>query len=218
MTHLLLLKIARSALFASVLLAAFGTAQPSPARTALDTVQAIEKHYQALTTLTAAVSQKNFLRSLEKTQTFEGTIWIKKPDSLRLEYTNGQLILVDGKRVLLYSRKSEQLIKKTFTDFAQMNLPVAFLLGAGHITDDFDIASPDPKAPERVELVPKKPGAAMKKLSLAANAEGRISELRIYDKSGNVTEIVFSAIHEGADFDRKLFSFKLPKGTEIIEQ
>lgn len=218
MTSSFFLQVARIAVTAAVLLAPLRTAYSSSDQTADKPVQAVENHYQKLITLSAKVTQKNFLKSLDKTRAFEGTIWIKKPASLRLEYTNGQLILVDGKRVLFYSKKSEQLIKKTFTDFAQMNLPVAFLLGAGHITDDFDVASADPKVPGRIDLVPKKAGAAMKKLSLAADAEGRISQLTIYDKSGNVTEIVFSGIREGIRLDDTMFSFKPPKGTEIIEQ
>jgi outer membrane lipoprotein-sorting protein len=75
------------------------------------------------------VVQKNHLKSLDKTQTFEAVLWIKKPGRLRLDYTNGQIILVDGKQALIYSKKSEQVIKKTFTDFEHMNIPVVFLLG-----------------------------------------------------------------------------------------
>ena len=137
--------------------------------------------------LVAKVSQKNFLKNLGKTQTFDGTLQIKKPGKLRLEYTNGQLILVDGKSALFYSKKSEQVIKKTFTDFEHMNIPVAFLLGAAHIRDDFEVLQPDPKLPGKLELMPRKPGAAMTKLELDADANGRITALVIYDRSGNIT-------------------------------
>ncbi len=202
---------------AVLLLPAPGAAD-SIGRTGIETVRAVEKHYQGLETLTAKVTQKNFIRSLDRTQVFEGTMLIKKPDRLRLEYTNGQLILVDGKKVLFYSSRSEQLIRKTFTDFAQMNLPVAFLLDAGSITDDFEVVSGPDAGAGRADLVPKKPGAAMLKIGLAADAEGRISQLTIFDKSGNVTEIKFSDIHEGVRLRDRSFTFKPPKGTEIIEQ
>jgi hypothetical protein len=42
-----------------------------------------------------------------------------------------------------------------------MNIPVAFLLGASHIRDDFDVLQPGPQAPGLLELVPRKPKAAM---------------------------------------------------------
>jgi outer membrane lipoprotein carrier protein len=99
-----------------------------------------------------------------------------------------------------------------------MNIPVAFLLGAAHIRDDFDALQPDPKAPRSLELLPKKPGAAMKKLGLRTDETGRITSLTIFDKSGNTTEIVFSDVREDVAIDDKLFAFKPPKGTEIIEQ
>jgi len=192
--------------------------QPAHAQTVDEAISAVEKHYQEVSDLTAKVTQKNFLKALDKTQTFEGALLVKKPGKLLLEFTNGQLILIDGKAALFYSKKNSQVIKKTFTDFERMNIPVAFLLGAAHIRDDFDVLQPDPKAPRSLELVPKKTGAAMKKLGLESDETGRITRLTIFDRSGNVTEIIFTAVRESAGLDDKLFSFKPPKGTEIIEQ
>lgn len=210
----------RAFLFLS-LLTVFSASYPVDhafARSADEAVRAVEKHYRDVSTLRAKVTQKNYLQSLDKTQTFEGTLWIRKPGKLRLEYTNGQLILIEGTTVLFYSEKSEQVIKKTFTDFEDMNIPVAFLLGAGSIREDFEAFQPDPGNAGILSLVPKKPGAAMKKLVLKTNSTGRISELTIYDKSGNITTIQFSGVDEGIDIGRRLFTFKPPGGTEIIEQ
>lgn len=188
------------------------------AETLDEAIASVENHYRELHDLTAKVTQNNLLKSVGKTQKFEGTLWISKPGKLRLEYTNGQLILIDGKEALLYSRKSEQVIKKAFTDFEQMNIPVAFLLGAAHIRDDFEVFQPDMKTLRLLELRPKKAGAAMKKLRIQIDAAGRIIGLNIFDKSGNITGIDFTDIRENTGFDSKLFTFKAPKGTEIIEQ
>ena len=188
------------------------------AQTVQDVVATVEKHYSELMDLSAKMVQKNFLKSIGKTQTFDGKLLIKKPGKLRLDYTNGQIILVDGKAALFYSKKSEQMIKKTFTDFEHMNIPVAFLLGAAHIRDDFDVLQPDPKSPRSLELLPKKPGAAMKKLTIRTDEAGRIVVLVIFDKSGNTTDIIFSDITEGVGLSDKQFVFTAPKGTEIIEQ
>ncbi len=197
---------------------AFVAIHSAYAQTVQDVVTTVENHYREVTDLTANVTQKNFLKSVGKTQRFEGTLRIKKPGKLRLDYTNDQVILVNGKAALFYSKKSEQVIKKTFTDFEHMNIPVAFLLGAAHIRDDFDVLQPDPKTPRFLELVPKKTGAAMKKLGLESDEAGRIIKLTIFDRSGNVTEIFFTAVREGVGLDDNLFVFKAPKGTEIIEQ
>ena len=183
-----------------------------------DVVASVENHYREVQDLSAKVTQKNFLKAVGKTQTFEGTLWIKKPGKLRLDYTNGQVLLVDGTSALFYSKKSAQLIKKTFPGIQEMNIPVAFLLGAAHIRDDFDVLQPDPKAPRSLELLPKKKGAAMKKLSLQSDEAGRITGLTIFDRSGNTTEILFTGMREGIRPEDRLFEFKAPKGTEIIEQ
>ncbi len=181
-------------------------------------VQSVETHYSQLTDLTAKVSQKNFLKALGKTQTFEAKLFLKKPGRLRLDYTNGQNIVIDGKEAWFYSKKSEQVIKRTFSDFEHANIPVAFLLGAATIRNDFDVVQPDPKAPLLLELVPKKPGAVMKKLRIRTDDAGRITELIIFDKSGNTSEIQFTDIQENVKLEDKLFQFSVPKGTEIIEQ
>lgn len=188
------------------------------AQTVDEAVLTVEKHYQEIVDLTARVSQKNVLKAMDRTQKYEGTLKIKKPGKLRLEYANGQIILIDGKEALFYSKKSEQVIKKAFTDFQHMNIPVAFLLGAAHIRDDFNVLQPDLKMPRVLELLPKKPGAAMKKLSIQTDESGRIARMTIFDKAGNTTEIVFSDIKEGAGLDDSAFTFKVPKGTEVIEQ
>ncbi len=194
-------------------------AQESPPTTPQEQlVRSVEDHYRDLTDLKAAVTQKNTLKSVGKSQTFNGTLFIKKPGKLRLEYTNGQIILIDGKAALFYSKKSEQMIRKTFTDFEQMNIPVAFLLGASHIRDDFEVVQPEPQAPGLFELLPRRPKAAMKKLRIQADEAGRITGLVIFDKSGNTTEIGFTDIREGAGLDDRIFQFKAPKGTEVIEQ
>ncbi len=182
-----------------------------------DVVASVENHYRDLSDLTAKVIQKNVLKSIDKTQKFEGTLWIKKPGKLRLEYSNGQLIFINNKAALFYSKKSEQVIKKAFTDFEHMNIPVAFLLGAAHIRDDFEVLQADPKAPRVLELLPRKPGAAMKKMRLVVDDAGRITDLTIFDRSGNTTTMAFTDIREGSGLDDKLFVFKAPKGTEIIE-
>ncbi|MDH4161872.1 MAG: outer membrane lipoprotein chaperone LolA [Nitrospirota bacterium] len=190
----------------------------SIAETADDIVASIEKHYQAVNDLSGKVSQKNYLKSVNKTQKFEGTLSIKKPGKLRLEYTNGQIIVIDGKAGWFYSKKNEQAIRKTFEDFERVNVPVAFLLGAGNIRQDFTVslAGPGPKSP--VDLVPKKPGAAMKKLRVDIDAEGRINVLTVYDRNGNTSEVSFADVRENAGVEDAQFKFAVPKGTEVIEQ
>lgn len=206
--------IAAALLFSVLSLCAI---KPADAQTMQDVVASVENHYRDLSDLTAKVIQKNVLKSIDKTQKFEGTLWIKKPGKLRLEYSNGQLIFINNKAALFYSKKSEQVIKKAFTDFEHMNIPVAFLLGAAHIRDDFEVLQADPKAPRVLELLPRKPGAAMKKMRLVVDDAGRITDLTIFDRSGNTTTMAFTDIREGSGLDDKLFVFKAPKGTEIIE-
>lgn len=183
-----------------------------------DMVRSIEDHYRAVDDITARVVQTNDLRSLGRTQTFEGTLSIRKPGRLRLDYTNGQIIVLDGTTAWIYSKKSGQAIKRAFTDIEQANIPVALLLGAADIRRDFEVVSASDGPERTIELLPKKPGEAMKKLVLRTDASGRITAMTIVSGSGNSTEIVFSDVRENGGVDEKRFRFRAPKGTEIIEQ
>ena len=162
--------------------------------------------------------QKNFIKSVGKTQKFEGALLIKKPGKLRLEYTNGQIIVIDGKEVWFYSRENAQAIRRTFEDFEQANIPVAFLLGAGTIGRDFNVALLESEQGNFLELAPKKQGAAMQKLRLLVDDAGRISRMIIFDRSGSTSDILFADVRENTGIDDSKFRFKAPKGTEIIEQ
>jgi outer membrane lipoprotein carrier protein len=181
-------------------------------------VHAIERHYSGLADLTAKVVQKNFLKSVGKTQKFEGTLAVKKPGKLRLEYTNGQVIVIDGKEAWFYSRTNSQAIRRTYEDFEQANIPVAFLLGAGTIRRDFDVVRLEAGEGFVLELVPKKRGAAMTKLRILADDTGSISRMIVYDRSGNTSDILFAGVKENVGLDEAQFRFKVPKGTEVIEQ
>ena len=190
----------------------------APAAAPTDAVTTIEAHYRELVDLTAKVLQKNFLKSVGKTQTFDGSLSIKKPGKLRLEYTNGQTIVIDGKEAWFYSKKSAQAVRRTFKDFEQANIPVAFLLGAGAIREDFEVSLPEADHPLMLDLVPRRKGAAMKKLRLLSDATGRITQMIVFDRSGNRSDIRFSEVKEGLGLDDQQFRFNVPKGTEVIEQ
>ncbi len=189
-----------------------------PRLTKDELVRAIEHRYGGLTDLTAKVVQKNFLKSVDKTQKFEGTLAVKKPGKLRLEYTNGQVIVIDGKEVWFYSKTNNQAIRRTFEDFEQANIPVAFLLGAGTIDRDFTVTALEAGESIVLQLVPKKRGAAMTKLRILAEDSGRIVRMIIYDRSGNTADILFADVKENVGVPDDQFRFKAPKGAEVIEQ
>ena len=192
----------------------------APTATVQDLVGLIEGHYRGVADLTARIVQKNYVKSVNKTQTFEGTLSIKRPGRLRLEFTNGQIIVIDGNEAWFYSKKSEQAIRRTFRDFEQANIPVAFLLGASEIRQEFDVQAPEAGAPQTsLDLLPKKrSGATMSKLRLHADESGRITRMVITHRSGDSADIQFTDVQEGTGLDDARFQFRVPKGTEVIEQ
>jgi len=204
-------------LFSAVSVSSAGESPAGPSQDAI--IQTIEGHYRDLGDLTARVVQKNLLSSVGKTQTFEGTLLMKKPGRLRIDYTNGQVIVLDGKNALLYSKKGQQAVKRTFTDIAQANVPVSFLLGAADIRNEFEVVERVSGAVRHtLDLTPKRKDAAMKKIELVCDETGRITAMAVYDRSGNTAELAFLDVRENTGLEDARFVFAIPKGTEIIEQ
>ena len=128
-------------------------------------------------------------------------------------------VQTDGKEAWFYSKKSEQAIRRTFKDFEQANIPVAFLLGAANVRDDFDVVERKEGAIRHaLDLTPKRTNAAMTRIELVCDDAGRISAMVVHDRSGNTSTIAFSDVRENTGLIDGLFRFKVPKGTEVIEQ
>ena len=164
------------------------------------------------------MTQKNFLKSLNKTQSFEGTLAIKSREAAPGLYEQPDHRHRWGHGLDSTPRKASRPSGGPFSDFEHANIPVAFLLGASSIRDDFRRGPARREEPRDPRAAAEKKGAIMKKLRLQTDEAGRITGMTIFDKSGNTTDITFTDIREGVGLEDSLFLFKVPKGTEVIEQ
>jgi len=224
----------------SFTLAGAGRVQAAELR---DVVAAVEKSYSSLTDLQATFSQKTYIASMKREQAGKGTLYIRKnpgaPAMFRFDYTKPQqLIVSDGSSVWFYLPENRQVM---VTDVRRMfeggnGVTLNFLTGIGRISRDFTVTAPDGGRDARgnylLELVPKKSGKNLQKLRLAVSAEVVDAYLKgagaegafpivssvVYDHFGTRTTIDFKNVRINRGLKASLFSFKVPKGVEVIKQ
>ena len=100
---------------------------------------------------------------------------------------------------------------------------LAFLLGAGELTEDFtqrrmqkSLLDPD-KSWEVLELVPSQEQSAIELLQLGVDSEtGALEALLFKDNSGSVRIIEFEALNYNVEFSKDFFSFEIPPDMEVI--
>lgn len=208
-----------------------------------DIVAAVERSYESLSDLQASFSQKTYIASMKREQTGKGTLSIRKNPGaaamFRFDYTKPkQLIVSDGTSVWFYLPENNQVM---VTDVRSMfeggnGVALNFLTGIGRLSRDFSITRPnggrDAKGNYLLELVPKSSSKNLQKLRLTVSAEvvdGHLKGARgkggfpivssvVYDHFGTRTTIDFGNVRINSGLKTSLFTFKVPKGVELIRQ
>ncbi|HEY5974026.1 MAG TPA: outer membrane lipoprotein carrier protein LolA [Geobacteraceae bacterium] len=208
-----------------------------------DVVATLEKGYGAMADLQADFSQRTSIASLQREERGSGELLLKKGSGgqalFRFDYRKPkQLIVSDGTTVWYYLPDNRQVLKADAAKlFAGGNaIALSYLTGLGHLSRDFTIAfageGRDKKGNYLLDLVPKKPSAALKKLQLTvatvaverylasgtAEVAFPIMASTLVDQLGNRTVIEYSNIKVNRGLGNQRFSFKVPAGVEVIKQ
>lgn len=206
-------------------------------------VAALEKGYAQLSDLQADFSQVATISSIKKEQRGSGELLIRRPADgtaqFRFNYHKPkQKIVSDGKKVWFYLPENRQVITTSVDTLFKGGNSVAltYLTGLGHVSRDFTVTfagdGRDKKGNYTLELVPKQPTPVMAKLRLtiAASAVTAYRESGaaaepfpvlgsvVIDAGGNRTSFEFSKVKTNRGIGSSQFTFKIPAGTEVIQQ
>lgn len=207
-----------------------------------DVVAALEKSYASLHDVQADFRQKTVITSVKREQLGNGEVLLKRPSPsssmFRFNYTKPpQQIISDGKQVWFYLPENKQvMVSPVAAMFKGGNsIALSYLTGLGNVTRDFNISfareQRDAAGNYHLDLTPKTPSPILSKLRLTISAEaverfvknGSVTNIFpivasiIYDAGGNETRIDYSRTRVNKGIDNSRFSFKIPKGVEIIK-
>jgi len=183
----------------------------------------IEKQYQHAKTIQMDVTKKLKIELLNKEKISEGSIKIKKngkfkwqvnsPEKSMILLTPSSIWAVDfpadpgDKVVVLKSKKPKK---------NQSPAVVAFLMGEGNISKNFEVLSSKPLDSENTEihLKPRSTGEVVKDLTLYVKSKQKRIH-KFIDSVGNTTELEFKNIVFDAPISSEEFKFVPPKNSDI---
>jgi outer membrane lipoprotein carrier protein len=188
------------------------------------TLEQVQERYLEMQSFQGNFQQTTIIESEARRASASGMIAYQRPGKMRWEYQepDPQLLVTDGNTLWLYDPLLENV---TIQELAVVTdgTALAFLLGAGELTDDFtqrrmqkSLLDPD-KSWKVLELVPNREKSAIEFLQLGVDSEsGDLGALLFKDNSGSVRIIEFEALSYNVEFSKGFFSFEIPPGMEVI--
>jgi outer membrane lipoprotein carrier protein len=200
-------------------------AKPAPGRLALPVViDKIQKNYDQAKDFKAHFSQKYTNVAFNRTKVSSGEVTFKKGGRMRWDYAkpDPQMFVSDGRVLWLYEPNDKQAFKQ---DLKQSQLPgaLAFLLGKGKLTDEFEIADAGDipygtKNDYRLSLKPKKPQATYRSIYFIVDPKTfYVSESVLVNAQGDINDITFSDLKVNTKVPDTLFKWTPPAGVRPID-
>jgi len=179
----------------------------------------LQKHYQQTTSFSAKFHEEIAPAGGTKRER-EGMVYYRKPGRMRWEFEGDdkETIVSDGRLLYSYQPDLNQVIETPLEQAFKSSSAAAFLLGIGNVQRDFDASVP--KTPpadglRHVVLVPKSGGDTIEMGLDPTTLDLRT--LLLTDALGDMTELMFSDLKNGASIDDKTFAFVAPAGADIVK-
>jgi outer membrane lipoprotein carrier protein len=193
-------------------------------RTPADLARDLQAKYERIQSFSADFEHVYEGGVLRKKVTERGTVIVRKPGQMRWTYTAPEKkeFVSDGRKLYSYIPDDKQVIVSAVPPADEASSPALFLAGKGSITRDFTASPasvpglrPDEDA---VQLVPKKPQEEYDWLVLVV-ARGSLELRRLVttDAQGGTSTFVFSRFRENVRLAADAFTFKIPRGVEVID-
>lgn len=175
----------------------------------------VQAFYERTKDLEARFAQTYTYAGFGRRQVSSGRLRVKKPGKMRWDYEKPaqKTIAVSGSRLVQYEPDENQAYVDDHFDASAMSAAVAFLLGKGELTREFDVALDGSGA---LLLRPKAADPRVDAIYLTVGEDGEVQATRVVDGSGNVNEVRFSAVRRNVGIPDSAFEVKLPEDVHRI--
>lgn len=158
---------------------------------------------------------------LKRTLVEKGVVQIKKPGRMRWEYRTPQkkLFVSDGKDMYLHEVAANQVTIFAMPQGNQAPPAALFLAGRGNIQRDFTVSHGEGATADTyvLRLQPKSPERDYDWLVLTIDRTTyQIRSLSAVDSQGGRSTFQFSNFKENTGVGEQAFTFKIPKGAEVV--
>ncbi len=203
-----------------VALVASAVLQPAPQDLARD----LQRKYEQIQSFSADFEHVYEGGVLRKKVTERGTVVVRKPGMMHWTYTSPEKkeFVSDGKKLYSYIPDDRQVIVSPVPPADEASSPALFLAGKGSITRDFKASAasvPGLSSDEyALKLLPARQQEEYDWLVLVV-ARGSLELRRLVtaDSQGGTSTFVFSRFRENVKLPDSAFTFRIPRGVEVID-
>lgn len=215
-----MISVLRNILSTTVLCCAFTAALPAQVQPSLHEIASrVDAHYNHMNTLRLDYTER--YTGMGITRSESGTLLLKKPGRMRWNYATpiGKVFILDGKSAYFYTPGDLQAQRLPAKQLDDMRSPLRFLLGHTQLEKELtNITLSHAHSGVVLSGVPKGMEQRIHALSVTCDpATGIISDLRLEEIDGAVTEFHFTNLHENIPLNDSEFRFVPPEGVVIID-
>ncbi|RJQ52580.1 MAG: outer membrane lipoprotein carrier protein LolA [Nitrospiraceae bacterium] len=187
------------------------------AATVDDTVNDLQKKFSGINDIKGAFTQTSYLKDLEKTETYAGTFYIRKPSGIMWEYKapRDEKVIINGTDTWVYKKSQKQAIKTRFSKEAYSQAPIALLNSMENLRADFDISL---MGQDSLKLRPKHQVGVIREMVIKTGAKNfPVKTLKVFDMYGNIITIELADTKTNSGLADSLFVFTAPPGVEVFD-
>ena len=168
--------------------------------------------------LSANFSQRVFSSTGALKESSSGKVKLQAPRQFRWEYLKPfpQLLVADGDHIWIYDPDMEQVTVRQ-QSLEEQNSPLAMLIDPAEMERQF-VAKEGGRAQglEWLDLTPRKPDDAPFDRARLGFGAGGLVRMEMFDGLGQRTVMGFSAWKRNPKFAPGTFTFKAPKGVDVV--
>jgi len=200
---------------------------PAPSSDALDlptVLDRMQKRYDQAKDFHARFSQNYSRAVMGRATVSTGTITFKKPGRMRWDYDKPEprMFLSNGQVLWLYEPTEKQAFKQDLKT-SQLPAALAFLMGKGKLTDEFQVSfAKDAKQGRpgdyRLSLSPKQPQSTYKSILFIIDPkEFLVRESVLVDSQGNSNHFTFDDLKVNDKVADAVFKWTPPAGVRVVD-
>jgi outer membrane lipoprotein carrier protein len=187
-------------------------------------VAKMQERYDSAADYRARFTQQYTYAATGRERTSTGEILIKKPGRMRWNYEKPEpsLWLANGSVFVMYEPEAKQAFKQDLKA-SQLPAAVAFLMGKGKLTDEFDVSiakelpygNPDDY---RLSLKPKRAQSTYRSIYFVVDPRTYlVRQSVLINAQGDINAITFSDVRLNTKIPDETFRWTAPPGTREID-
>jgi outer membrane lipoprotein carrier protein len=188
---------------------------------ATEVARALQQKYDGVKDFTADFTHIYEGGVLKRKSTERGTVQIKKPGRMRWEYVTPEkkTFVADGRMIYSYVPADKQVITSPVPSDDEATTAVLFLAGKGNLPRDFDVSYAESAAADAIalRLNPRRKQRDYEWLLVVVDRTSlQIRALTAADQQGGRSTFEFRNYRENTGLSDNAFTFKIPKGADVI--